>query len=231
MGYDLAAMNNESLSPGDAYEAALRADKPIAEPFAVLEAWLESAWEERAVPNPNAMALATVGASGPSARIVLCKALSVADGYVVFYTNYESRKARELLTEQSAAAVFHFDHAGRQVRLEGAVVLSPATESDAYFSSRHRASQIGAWASDQSQPIDNRDALAQQLKQRRADLDADTEIERPAHWGGFRLWAQAVELWCDGDARLHDRYRYERELKPDGEHWVAGPWSARRLQP
>jgi len=210
-----------------------------AEPLTLVQAWLAQAWSARNQPNPNAMVLATTTSDGrPSARVVLCKDIQPAPGFITFYTNYESRKGRELAANGRAAVVMHWDHMHRQVRIEGAVVKAPDADSDAYFASRALASRIGAWASKQSEPVASRaqllsavDAAAKQL-----GVDArtgqDAHVPRPPHWGGFRLWADAVELWVEGDARIHDRARWTRTLnaRADGQLDV-GPWNATRLQP
>ena len=220
------------------------ADPLPAEPLATAAAWLAEAWRLHAQPNPNAMTLATSTPDGhPSARIVLCKDIVAHPGYVVFYTNYRSRKGRELAENSRAAAVLHFDVLQCQVRLEGLVELSPAAESEAYFASRALQSRIGAWASAQSEPIESRERLraaVNETAQRfgvdpRAvaeDAAAQVQVPRPPHWGGYRLWAEAVELWVEGAARIHDRARWTRNLRrlPDGR-MEAGAWTVTRLQP
>ena len=205
-------------------------------PMAWLDAWLNEATEAARQPNPNAMTLVTSSAEGqPSARIVLCKGLNIEDGYVLFFTNYNSRKCVEIDADPRVCVVFHWDEAGRQVRVEGQAVRSPADESDAYYASRDRNSRLGAWGSDQSQPIESRDALLAQIERRIADLelaDEETPIPRPPHWGGLRIWATAVELWVDGENRVHDRARWTRELTPDGAGgFNGGAWIGTRLQP
>lgn len=184
---------------------------------------------------------ATIDPDGrPSARVVLCKELVEKDGYLVFYTNYRGRKGRALEANPRAAAVLHWDHFDRQVRVEGPVVRSPAAESDAYFHSRRWESRVGAWASDQSEPIASRAALLAKVQSTARELGVDlaagvagqpVEIERPPHWGGYRLWFDRVELWCGGVGRVHDRAAWTRALTPAGEGFRAGPWSATRLQP
>jgi pyridoxamine 5'-phosphate oxidase len=211
-----------------------------AEPLSIAQAWLAQAWAARHQPNPNAMVLATSSSDGhPSARVVLCKDIQPVPGFVVFYTNHDSRKGRELAANGRAAIVMHWDHTHRQVRVEGAVVKAPDADSDAYFASRALESRIGAWASRQSQPIETRaallsavDAAAQRLGVSERSAGKDVPIPRPPHWGGFRLWADAVELWVEGDARIHDRARWTRTLtaRSDGQ-FDTGPWNATRLQP
>ncbi|MDX1516178.1 MAG: pyridoxamine 5'-phosphate oxidase [Woeseiaceae bacterium] len=216
------------------------------EPLEWAAAWLAEA-ERRAVQrNPNSMTLATVAADGrPSARVVLCKQFVVEPGFVVFYTNYQSRKSHQIAGNARVAATFHWDALGRQVRLEGIAVRSPDEESDDYFRSRHWGSQLGAWGSDQSTPIVSRRALLEQLRARAAELGlpvtddlqslTDGEvpaIPRPPHWGGFRVWPETVELWIEGMDRIHDRALWTRQLTPAGDHeFTAGPWSGSRLQP
>jgi pyridoxamine 5'-phosphate oxidase len=189
------------------------------DPFALFDAWWQDALAGELV-EPNAMTLATVDEGGrPSARVVLLKAYD-RHGFV-WYTNYESRKSRELGGNPHAALLFWFDKLERQVRIEGRVEkVSPAV-ADAYFHSRPRGSQLGAWASPQSQPIADRaalDALNDAVEAR----FGDGPIPRPPHWCGFRLEPEAMEFWQGGRSRLHDRFRFERH--GDG-------WQRRRLAP
>jgi pyridoxamine 5'-phosphate oxidase len=207
-------------------------------PFVTLEAWLEQARIEKAVPNPNSMVLATVGEdANPSARVVLCKALDVAAGALTFHTNYDSRKGAELARNPRAAVVFHWDHQNRQVRIEGRVAKLADGDNDRYFSSRAWQSKLGAWASEQSRPVDSLARLKQQLAAaaRRfglpypdpgtpAPTDLQMQIPRPPFWGGYSLLATAVELWVEGRFRIHERVRWTREGAP-------GPWTVTRLQP
>ena len=201
------------------------------DPLHWAEAWLAAAMERAEQPNPNAMTLSTIDDNGrPSSRVVLCKAFVADPGYLVFYTNYASQKGREIGGDARVCSLFHWDHVGRQVRLEGVAVKSPAEESDQYFATRHRGSQLGAWGSDQSRPIESRAALKEQLKQRAAAHGP--AVERPPHWGGYRLWPSAVELWIDGADRIHDRARWSRDLRQDDEHSFTGSaWAGTRLQP
>jgi pyridoxamine 5'-phosphate oxidase len=216
-----------------------------AEPLAVVLDWLNEATRLRVQPNPNSMVLATVGTDGaPSARVVLSKAIVTQPGYVVFYTNYRSRKGRELEGNAAAAGVMHWDQLHRQVRIEGIVTRSPQSESDQYFASRPWPSRLGAWASAQSEPVESRAALHASVAAaaRRFGVpipgggtDTQTQpvpIPRPPYWGGYRLHARAVELWVEGEARIHDRVSFTRTLTigADGEP-IVGPWSATRLQP
>jgi pyridoxamine 5'-phosphate oxidase len=215
-----------------------------AEPMALAGAWLATARASRQQPNPDAMVLATATASGlPSARIVLAKEFDIENGRVSFVTNYDSRKGRELAENARAALVFHWDHAHRQVRIEGVVVKAPAAESDEYFASRNWQRRVGAWASAQSRPLASREQLNAAV---RAAADrfgvphptADNTnspppvpIPRPSFWGGYHVWADAVELWIEGSARIHERARWSRSLTTTGSGFEAGPWAATRLQP
>ena len=216
-----------------------------AEPLAVVAAWLAEAWAARQQPNANSMVLATSTRDGnPSARVVLCKDIVPQPGFIVFYTNYLSTKGRQLKDNPRAAAVMHWDTLQRQVRLEGQIVQTPAADSDAYFATRAWQSRIGAWASEQSEPIASRAALlgAVTAVARRfgaptpgspgADDTMRATIPRPPHWGGYRLWVDAVELWVQGEARIHDRARWTRSVTAArGGSFRTGAWSVTRLQP
>lgn len=207
------------------------------DPLPMFATWFSDARARNVQPNPDAMVVATVGEnSAPSARVVLCKRLVPDQGFVVFFTNYDSRKGRELAEHPRAAAVFHWDTLQRQVRLEGPIVLSPAPESDQYFASRAFESRVGAWASVQSQPLATRGALVEQVqsvKERLGLLNAtDGNVPRPPHWGGVRLWIDSIELWAEGAGRIHDRARWTRQLtKKDEFSFSAGPWTGTRLNP
>jgi pyridoxamine 5'-phosphate oxidase len=215
-----------------------------AEPLAIVSRWLAEATERRQQANPNSMVLATTSADGqPSARVVLCKGLVVEPGYLVFYTNYESRKGQELAASVRAAAVMHWDYLQRQVRITGPVQRSPAAESDAYFASRPWPSRIAAWASEQSRPIGSRAEIiaavaatahrfGTPVPEDAVTSDEDFLIPRPSHWGGYRLWAENVELWQEGRSRIHDRVSWSRALTPGKSGgFEPGPWSITRLQP
>ena len=207
-----------------------------ANPLRLVADWLAQARTDAAQPNPNSMVLATVDGRGqPSARVVLCKDIAAEAGFITFYTNYLSRKGRELEVNPRAAVVFHWDHRHRQVRGEGRVERLPAAESDAYFSSRPWQSRLGAWASRQSEPVESRDALRAAVAgaARRFGIpysgagleepeSTTADIPRPATWGGYRLNVEAIELWVEGEFRIHDRARWTRE---------AMNWSVTRLQP
>lgn len=211
-------------------------------PFPIFQSWLDEAWARKDQPNPHAMALATCTPDGfPSVRMVLCKGIDPEHGYVVFYSNRKSRKGRELAANPRASVCFHWDHVERQVRMEGVVVESPDSESDAYFATRPWESRVGAWASEQSQPIESRAAMMDKVMNTISELGLSlpalllaggkVEIPRPPHWGGYRLWATSVECWVAGVGRVHDRARWERTLEQGASGIVAGAWSATRLQP
>lgn len=182
------------------------------DPIRQFEAWLAEA--EKTEPNDaNAMSVATVTADGqPSVRILLLK--GVEDGAFQFFTNYQSRKAEELATGR-AALCFHWKTLRRQVRVVGPVEKLPAAASDAYFATRERGSQIGAHASQQSQPLESRDALIQAVAAVEAEYDGKA-VPRPNHWGGYRLIPAEIEFWVDQPFRLHDRFRFTR----DGDGWA-----------
>lgn len=198
-----------------------------ADPMPILLEWFEDARRSGRYDDFNAMTLATATPDGaPSARVVLCKAIEPHPTALVFFTNFLSRKGRELHANPRAAAVFHWPHAKRQVRIEGAISRVSSAESDAYFASRSLLSRIGAIASRQSQPLSSRaDLIAAAL---RAAQDAATHatLPRPDHWGGYRLSISALELWSAGDGRLHDRILWMRALQPN-----ATAWTSTRLSP
>jgi pyridoxamine 5'-phosphate oxidase len=214
-----------------------------AEPLTLAADWLADAVRRAHQPNPNAMVLATADSRGqPSARVVLCKEILPQPGMLTFYTNYRSRKGRELESNARAAIVMHWDHQHRQLRIEGQVVRASEATSDAYFASRNWQSRLGAWASEQSQPLAARADLLKAVARtalrfalpepvEEGQPDPGQRIPRPPHWGGYHLWAEAVELWVEGSARIHDRARWTRELARAGDGFRAGPWSASRLQP
>ena len=188
------------------------------DPFKQFHAWLEEAIEAQA-PEPTAMTLATVDAEGsPSARIMLLKALD--ERGFVFYTNYESRKGRELAARPRAALTFFWKELERQVRIEGAVEKVSAAESDEYFASRPLGSRIGAWASTQSATIASRPWLEARVKAAESQYGEDPP--RPPHWGGYRVIPDWLEFWQGRQSRLHDRIAYTRE---------AGGWKISRLSP
>lgn len=202
------------------YERAeLDATHSAREPLPQFERWLHEALAAE-LPEPTAMTLATVGADGrPSTRLVLLKGCD-AHGFV-FYTNYQSRKARELAANPHAALQFHWVELERVVRIEGRVAMTSAEESDAYFRTRPLDSRIGAWASPQSQVIASRAVLVTEA----ARIGAKFLLHppRPPHWGGYRVVPDTFEFWQGRSSRLHDRLRYR--LQPDGT------WLRERLAP
>lgn len=201
------------------------------EPMSLLARWLDEATRRADQPNPNAMVLATCIDERPSARVVLCKQIDPDTGSLRFVSNYESRKARELAANPRAALVFHWDRLHRQARLEGEVDKADAADSDEYFASRPRDSQIGAHASRQSEPVASLAALREQADAVRRRFGSGA-VPRPAHWGAYVFHADAVELWVAGAARLHERARWTREISAVcSTRRTAGPWSVQRLQP
>ena len=185
------------------------------EPFAQFGEWLKDA-EASEINDPTAMALATVDSDGlPDNRMVLLKGWG--ERGFVFYTNFESAKGRELAATGKAAALFHWKSRRRQVRIRGPVEVVTQAEADAYFASRPRGSQVGAWASLQSRPLHSRERLEAAV----ADVEAKHPdgVPRPPHWSGFRIRPLQIEFWSDGAYRLHDRFLYARE-SPETSGWM-----------
>jgi pyridoxamine 5'-phosphate oxidase len=189
------------------------------EPFSLFQQWFDEA-RGKEINDPEAMALATVDADGlPDVRMVLCK--GVEAGTLKFYTNAESAKGRQLQGQPKAAALFHWKSLRRQARFRGAVSGLDDAEADAYFHSRARQSQIGAWASQQSRPLESRAGLVLKAAEYAARFGFG-EVPRPDYWRGYCLTPVEVELWSDGAFRLHDRVRFTRE---------GAGWTRRRLYP
>jgi pyridoxamine 5'-phosphate oxidase len=186
------------------------------DPHALFDAWFAEA-RAREPSDPEAMALATADAAGrPSVRMVLLKGHDPR-GFV-FYTNSESRKGGALAANPQAALLFHWKSLRRQVRIEGAVTPVAAEEADAYFASRARDSQLGAWASDQSRPLESRAVFEDRFARVKADYEGD-DVPRPPHWWGYRIVPDRIEFWLDRAHRLHERRLFT--LGPDGG-WTEG---------
>lgn len=190
------------------------------DPFEIARQWLGEA--EASEPNdPNAMALATVDEHGlPNVRMVLLK--TIAEDSIVFYTNYESAKGREIDGQGKAAMVMHWKSLRRQVRMRGLVTREEGPEADAYFASRSLQSRLGAWASEQSRPLASRQSLMTKV----AKITATKGVspDRPPYWGGYRITPLEIEFWADGAFRLHDRFVWRREK-------IGGAWNILRLNP
>lgn len=192
----------------------LREGEADGDPFRQFRTWFDQAVEAQ-ITDVNAMSLATATPDGlPSVRVVLLKGLS--DESLVFYTSYESRKARELAANPHVAAVFYWSELERQVRVEGVVDLTTPVEADAYFASRPRGSQLGAWASRQSEVVSRREVLEERLARLEVRF-AGRDVPRPVMWGGYHLKPRFFEFWQGRANRLHDRLRYRRS---DGGVWV-----------
>lgn len=207
--------------------------EPLPEILPVDPLPLVSRWLAEAVPvtkTPTAMALATVAADGrPTARMVICRGFDAAAGWFVFYTDRESGKGQALERDPRAAVVFHWDALERQIRVEGPVTRAPEADSDRYWSTRPLDARIAAAASEQSRPIASRAAFLEKI-------DAITrapgaEIPRPARWGGYRVWAERVELWVGQPGRAHDRAVWTRALVPIDGGFTGRAWRRTRLQP
>jgi pyridoxamine 5'-phosphate oxidase len=191
-------------------------------PFFQWHAWYDQA-AEAGVTEPNAMTVSTIGLDGvPDSRIVLAR--GVDDTGIVFYTNYASEKSEQLQKNPVASAVFGWLDLHRQVRVRGQVVQVPQQQSDEYFASRPRDSQLGAWASPQSQVISDRSVLAERLEQFRKQFDG-SDVPRPPSWGGWLITPTMFEFWQGRPSRLHDRFRYSRPNASDTA------WTIERLAP
>jgi len=186
------------------------------DPFALFDSWYAEAYASE-VNDSNAMALATADSDGvPSVRMVLLKGHGPA-GFV-FYTNFEGRKADELLANPHAALLFHWKSLRRQIRIEGPVARVSDAEADAYFASRSRDSQLGAWASDQSRPLPGRDVFLARFAEVQGRF-AGGDVPRPPHWSGFRVNPARIEFWQDREHRLHERRLFTRDAEGD---WQSG---------
>lgn len=199
---------------------------PTDDPFGIFATWLSEA--EKSEPNDaNAMSLATVDGSGlPNVRMVLLKGVDDADAVnrgFVFYTNYEGTKGREILANPKVALGFHWKSLRRQIRVRGDVTVVSDEEADLYFASRARLSRIGAWASQQSRPLESKYALETQVAKYTAKYGVG-EIPRPPYWSGFRVTPVEIEFWSDGAFRLHDRLVFRRSSPHE-------PWATTRLYP
>ena len=190
------------------------------EPFRLFHHWFHQAIQARLL-DPNAMALSTVGLSGkPSARMVLLKGLD-KKGFV-FFTNYLSRKGKDLKIHPSASLLFFWPELGRQIRVEGKAVRVSAKESDEYFKSRPIGSQLSAWASHQSAVVPNREVLEKRMRELEKEF-RNKPVPRPPHWGGYRVLPYLIEFWSGRRNRLHDRLRYQKKSN--------GNWRMERLSP
>ncbi len=205
-------MTNTELTSGDFAESA--------EPYQLFVAWLKDATASE-LNDPNALALATVDATGlPDVRMVLLKGFD--ENGLIFYTNFESAKGREILATMKAAMCFHWKSLRRQVRIRGPVEIVNDAEADAYFASRPRGSRIGAWASKQSRPLERRFALERAVAEYTV-RHAIGDIPRPSYWSGFRIRPIQIEFWQDRPFRLHDRIIFTAN--------VHGKWDKDRLYP
>ena len=219
---DFAAVNIAHLRT-EYKRATLDESQVDADPYRQFARWFDEALKAK-IPEANAMTLATSGAGGrPAARIVLLKSFDPR-GFV-FFTNYASRKGHELAAQPHAALLFHWVELERQVRIEGTVGMVEDAESDEYYASRPRPSQLGAWASPQSRTISGRAALEARFAEFEAQYKkAENAVPRPPHWGGYRLVPEMLEFWQGRRSRMHDRIRYRRDIDTGG-------WTIDRLAP
>ena len=196
-------------------------DPAPSDPIALFRAWYDFVKDHSSLPNPNAMSLATVSEDGrPSSRMVLMKHFD--ENGVIFYTNYNSRKARDLEHSHRAALLFHWDEFGLQVRIEGTAEKVSSEVSDAYFASRERESQAGAWASRQSEPCEHFSKLAIAYMKILEKYEGQ-DIPRPPFWGGYRVSLESMEFWVSQEHRIHHRFLYTQDLD--------GNWRSQRLYP
>ena len=210
-------------------------------PVLILKEWMDEVVEAKIQPNPNSMSISTIDANNrPNSRMVLCKEINEELGYLVFYTNYQSNKSKEIGVNNECSGLFHWDTFGYQVRVRGIIVKSPEAESDNYFATRDIGSQLSAWSSHQSQIVEDRESLDDHFQQamdkfnlKDSELESsDINIPRPEFWGGYRIWIREIELWLNQKDRFHDRLLFTRKLVATtsgieaSNHWVI-----KRLQP
>ena len=212
---------SDSLSRHTDYgEISLEEGSLLPDPMKQVELWLEEA-DQEGVYEPNAMVLSTIDPDGaPTSRTVLCRGVSPHG--ITFFTDYTSQKGRALAVHPEVAVVFPWYTLHRQIKIRGTVEKVSEAESDAYFDTRPRDSRIGAWASDQSQPIDSREALEQKVAQATHQFEGVELVPRPEKWGGYLIRPRSIEFWAGRRSRLHDRVRFVKE--GDG-------WRTERLQP
>jgi len=201
-------------------EISLEEGSLLSDPMKQVELWLDEA-DQEGVYEPNAMVLSTIDPDGaPTSRTVLCRGVSPHG--ITFFTDYTSQKGRALAVHPDVAVVFPWYTLHRQIKIRGSVEKVSEAESDAYFDTRPRDSRIGAWASDQSQPIDSREALEQKVAQATHQFEGVELVPRPEKWGGYLIRPLSIEFWAGRRSRLHDRVRFVKE--GDG-------WRTERLQP
>jgi pyridoxamine 5'-phosphate oxidase len=197
-------------------------------PLPLVGEWMAEAGAR--VRGAAAMTLATVDPDGrPSARMVICRGFDLDAGWLVFYSDRDSRKGRALAAHPRAALVFHWEALERQVRIDGPVTVAPETQADAYWRTRPVDARIAAIASEQGQPIASRQALRARVEE--VARRVGDEAPRPERWVGYRVWAEQVELWVGQPARLHDRAVWMRALAPAETGFTGGPWRSTRLAP
>ena len=213
----------------------------IKNPVFILKEWMNEVVQSEIQPNPTSMSLSTTDSQGcPNSRMVLCKEINEALGYLVFYTNYKSSKSKEIELNNRCSALFHWDTFGYQIRVRGAISKSPEDESNNYFATRDLGSQISAWASNQSQDVEDRKSMDnrfQKIMEKFNIKDKDLKssiikIPRPDFWGGYRIWISEIELWLNQKDRFHDRLFFKRTLiKASSGFKASSDWVVTRLQP